>query len=125
MFPFPICKQFCFLNQIYTYQDEKTKLPNSILIKMFKSVKFICSYAGCGRSYPLETIHHHIMFEFLYRNILCPVQGCRFITNVETVIIYFINCIYHLLYYAFCKSLYNVSVVTHDCNVLKIKRSIL
>ena len=43
----------------------------------------------------------------------------NFINNVETVIIHLINCPFHLLYCAICKSLYNVSVLTHDCNVIK------
>ena len=108
MFPSPICKQSCRLNEIYAYQVEKTKQPNSNSMKMFKRVKCICSYAGCGRSYPLETINHHEMFECLHRSILCPALGCLFINNVKTVIIHFINCHFHLLYCAFCKSLYYV-----------------
>ena len=124
LFLCPIYKQSCRLNKIYIYQVEKTKRPNSISLRMFKSVKFICSYAGCGRSYPLETIQHHEMFECPNRCILCPTQGCRFINNVETVLIHSINCPFHLLYCAFCKLLYNVSVLTHDCNVLKSQPSI-
>ena len=124
LFPCPICKQSCRLNEIYTYQVEKTKRPNSISMRMFKSVKFICSYAHCGRSYPLETIHHHEMFESPHRSILCSAQGCRFINKVETVLFHSINCFFHLLYCAFCKSLYHVSVLTHDCNVIKSQRSI-
>ena len=123
LFPFPICKQSCRLNEIYTYQVEKTKGPNSISMRMFKRVKFICSYAGCERSYPLEKIHHHEMFECPHRSILCPAQGCLFINNVETVIIHSINCPFHLLYCAFCKSLYNVSVLTHVSNVIISQRS--
>ena len=124
MFPFPICKQSCRLNKIYTYQVEKTKRQNSISMRLFKRVKFICSYAGCGRSYLLETIYHHEMFECPHRNILCFAQSCRFINNVEAVIIHLINCPFHLLYCALCKSLYNVSVLTHDCNVIISQRSI-
>ena len=60
----------------------------------------------------------------LYRSILCPAQGCRFINNVETVIIHSSNCPFHLLYCALCKSLYNVSVITYDSNVIKSQRSI-
>ena len=86
---------------------------------MFKQAKFICSYAGCGKSYPIEKIHHHEMFECPHRSILCFAQGCQFINNVETVIIHSINSPIHLMYYAICKSLYNVSVLTHDCNVFK------
>ena len=93
-------------------------------MKMFKKAKFICSYAGCRVSYPLEIIHHHEMFECPNRSILCPAQGCRFINNVETVIIHSINCPIHLLYCALCQSLYNVSVLIHDCNVIKSHRSI-
>ena len=93
-------------------------------MRMFKKAKFICSYAGCGKSYPLEKIHHHEMFECLHRSILCPAQGCKFINNVETVILHSINCPFHLLYCALCKSLCNVSVLTHDCNVIKSQRSI-
>ena len=124
LFPCPICKQSCGLNEIYTYQVKKTKRPNSISMRMFKSVKFILSYAGCGRFYPLETINHHEMFECSHRSILCPAQGCRFINNLETVIIHSINCPFHLLYCALYISLYNVSVLTHDCNVIKSQRSI-
>ena len=124
LFPCPICKQSCHLNEIFTYQVEKTKRPNSISMKMFKRAKFICSYAGCGVSQPLEKIYHHEMFEFPHRSILCPAQGCRFINNVETVIIHSINCPVLLLYCAVCKSLYNVSVLTHDCNLIKSQRSI-
>ena len=62
------------------------------------------------------------MFECTHRCILCPAQGCQFITSVETVIIHSINCPFHLLYCSLCKSLYNVSVLTHDCNVIKSQR---
>ena len=48
MFPCPISKQSCHLNEIYTYKLENKKRPNSISMRMFKRVKFICSYAGCG-----------------------------------------------------------------------------
>ena len=94
LFPCLICKQSCRLNEIYTYQVEKTKRLNSISMRMFKSVKFICSFAGCGRLYLLETILYHEMFESPYRSILCPAQGCRFINNVNTVLIYSINCVF-------------------------------
>ena len=93
-------------------------------MRMFNKAKFICSYAGCGKSYPLEEIHRHQMFECPYRSILCPAQCCQFINNVETVIIHSISCPFHLLYCGICKSLYNVSVLTHDCNVIKSQRSI-
>ena len=119
MFPCPICKQSCCINKIYTYQLEKRKRPNSISMKMFTKVKFICSYAGCGKSYPLKKIYHHKMFECPHRSILCPAQSCQFINIVETVIIHSINCLFHLLYCAICKSLSNMSVLTHDCNVIK------
>ena len=49
----PICKQSCHLNEFYTYQVEKINRPNSISMKMFQKVKFICYYAGCEESYPL------------------------------------------------------------------------
>ena len=55
LYPCPICKQSCHLNKIYTYQVKKNQRPNSISMKMFKRAKFICSYAGCRVSYPLET----------------------------------------------------------------------
>ena len=93
-------------------------------MRMFKRVKFICYYAGCGKSYPFKNIHHHEMFECLHWSILCPAQSCQFINNVKTVIIHTRNCPFHLLYYAICKSLYNVSVLTHDCNVIKSQRLI-
>ena len=124
LFSFPICKQSCHLNEIYTYQVDKNKRPNSISMKMFKRPKFICSYAWCGVSYPSEKIHHHEIFEYPHRNILCPAQGCRLINNMETVIIHSINCPFYMLYCAICKSLYIVSVLTFDCNVIKSQRSI-
>ena len=88
LFPCPICKQSSYLNEIYTYQVEKNKRPNSILMKMFKRAKFICSYAGCGVSFLLEKIHHHEMFECPHRSILCPAQGCRVINIMDTEYIY-------------------------------------
>ena len=91
---------------------------------MFKQAKFICSYAKCGKSYLLKEIHHHEMFECLHRSILCPAQGCKFINNVKTVIFHSINCPFHLVYCALYKSLCNVSVLTHDSNVIKSQRSI-
>ena len=124
MFPCPICKQSSHLNEIYTYQVEKNKRPNSISMKMFKRSKFICLYAKCKVSLPLEKIHHHEMFDCPHQSILCPAQGCQFINNAETVIIHSINCPFHLLYCAICKSLYNVSVLIHDCKVIKSQRSI-
>ena len=124
LFPCPICKQSCHLNEIYSYQVEKNKRPNTSSMKMFNRAKLICSYAGCKVSYPLENIHHHEIFECPHRSIQCFAQGCRFINNVETLIIHSINCPFHLLYCALCKSLYNVSVLTHDCNVIKSKRFI-
>ena len=91
---------------------------------MFQKVNFICFYAGCGEFYPLKKIHHHEMFECPHRSILCPAHGCQFINNVETVIIQSHNCHFQLLYCAICKSLYNVSVFTHNCNVIKVKCTI-
>ena len=71
-----------------------------------------------------KKIHHHEMFECLHQSILCPAQGCKFINNMETVILHSIIWPFHLLYCAFCKSLCNVSILTHDCNVIKSQRSI-
>ena len=88
-------------------------------MKIFPRVKFICSHARCGESYPLEKIHYHEMFECPHRSILCPAQGCQCINNVETVIIHTINCPFNLLYCAICKSLFNVSVIIHDCDIIK------
>ena len=93
-------------------------------MRMFKTAKFISTYTGCKKSYPLETIHHNKMFECFHRSILCPAQGCQFINNVDSVIIHSINYPFYLLYCAICKSLYNVSVLTHDCNIIKSQRSI-
>ena len=93
-------------------------------MRMFKQAKCICLYEKCGKSYSLEKNHHHEMFECLYRSILCPAQGSKFINNVETVNLHSINCPFHLLYCALCKSLCNVSVLTHNCNVIKSQRSI-
>ena len=92
---------------------------------MFLRVKFICFYAECKESYLLEKIHHQEMFEYPHRSILSPAQGCQFINNVETVIIHSINCPFHLLYCAICKSLCNVSVCTHDCKVIKSQCKII
>ena len=64
------------------------------------------------------------MFEYLYRSILCFAQRCKFINNVKTVILHSINCPLYLLYCVLCKSLCNVSGLTHDCNVIKSQRSI-
>ena len=64
------------------------------------------------------------MFECPHRSILCPAQNCQFINNVEIVIIHSINCNFHLLYCAICKSMYNVSVLTHDWNVIKSQSTI-
>ena len=118
--PCPICKQSCHLNEIYTYQVKKNKRPNCISMRKFPRVKFICSHAGCGESYPLKFFYHLEMFECPHRSILCPEPGCQFINNVETVIIHSINCPIHLLYCAICKSFYNMSVLTHDCNVINL-----
>ena len=118
MFPCFICKSSCHLHEIYIYQVEKKKRPNSISMKMFQRVKLICSYTGCGKSYTLEKIYHHEMFEYLHHSILCFAQGCQFINNVETVIIHSINCHIYLLYCAICKWLYNVSALSHDCDVI-------
>ena len=63
-------------------------------------------------------------FEWSHRSILCPAKNCNFINNCEIGIIHSINCPFHLLYCEICKSLYNVSVLTHDCNVIKSQRSI-
>ena len=111
MFPCLICQQSCRLNEIYTYQVEKKKRPNFISMRLFKNTKFICSYAGCGVSNPLEKIHHHEMLECPHRSILCPALGCQFINNVEIVLIHSINCPVHLLYCELYKSSYNVSVL--------------
>ena len=59
------------------------------------------------------------MFEYTNQKILCPAEGCKFINNLETVIIHTINSFVHMLQSAICKSFYNVSVLTHDCNVIK------
>ena len=100
--PCPICKQSCHLNEIYTYQVVKNKRPNSISMRMFPRVKFFCSHGGCGKSYPLEKIHHHEMFECPHQSILCSAQVCQFINYVEIVISHSINCSFHLLYCAIC-----------------------
>ena len=65
------------------------------------------------------------MFECPHQNSLCPAQGDQFINSVDTVIICSIKCPFHLLYCAKCKSLYKVSVLNHNCNVIKYKRTIL
>lgn len=58
------------------------------------------------------------MVECNHQSILCVANGCKFIFNVKTVIIYVINCLFYLLYYEIYKSLSNVSVLTYDCNVI-------
>ena len=92
IFAWTICKQPCHLNEIYIYQVEKNKRPNSISMRMFPKVKFIFYQNGCGESYPLEKIHQHEMCESPHRSILCPAQGCQFSNYVKTLIIYLINC---------------------------------
>ena len=74
-------------------------------MRKFNKAKCICFYAGWEKSYPLEKIHHHELFEYLHLSILFPEQGCNIINNVETVILHSINCPFHLLYCALCKSL--------------------
>ena len=59
------------------------------------------------------------MFKFSHQNILCPAQSLQFINNVETVILQLINSIFYLLCCATCISLYNVSILIHDCNLIK------
>ena len=92
------------MSKLYLSKVEKKKRPDFISMRMFKQAKFICSYEGCGKSYSLKIIHHHKMFECLYWSILCPAEGCKFINNVETLILHSINCPFHLLYCALCKS---------------------
>ena len=122
IFPCPICPQSCRLDEIYSYKVEKQNRPNSLSMRMFKKAKFICTNAGCGKSYLLKTIHHHEMFECPHQSILCFVQGCQFINNVESVIIHSIHFPFHLVYCAICKSLYNILVLTHNCNIIKSQR---
>ena len=112
------------LDKIYLFKVQKQKRHNSFSIRMFKKAQLICTYADCGKSYSLETIYHHVMIECFHRSILCFAQGCQFINSVDTVIIYSINYPFYLLYCAISKSLYIVSVLTHDCNVIKSQRSI-
>ena len=61
-----------------------------------------------------------------YLNVLIGVSCVlhRVVNNVESIIIHSINCRFHLLYCTICKSLYNVSVLTHDCNIIKSLRPI-
>ena len=124
IFSCSICQQSCRLDKIITYKVEKNKRPNSISMRMFKMAKFICSYSGCKKLYLFEKIHHHNIFECIHRRILYPAQSCKFINKMETVILHSINYPFHLLNCAFCKSLCNVSVLSHDCNVIKSQRSI-
>ena len=124
LFPCPICKQSCHLNKIFTYQVKETKRPNSILMKVFKNAKFICYYEGCKLLDPLENIHHHEMFECRHQSILCSAQSYRFINNEKTVIIHLIDCFFYFLYCAVCRLLYNMSCLTHDCNLVTSQRSI-
>ena len=86
--------------------------------------KFICSIPGCGQSFPLEQINHHEMYECLHRNIQCPAPYCKFINKLETVINHSIECPFHLIYCAKCKTLSNVSVLKHDCKVIQAQRTI-
>ena len=86
-----ICKQSCSINKIYIYQAKKDKRPNSISIIMFKNVKFICSYARCGKVYILVTILYNKMFKCPHWSILYFAQGCRFINNVKIEYIHWIN----------------------------------
>ena len=83
--------KLCYLNKIHTYQVEKNKRSNSISMRMFPRLKFICFHAGCGDLF-IGKNNHHKMFECPHRSILCPEQTCQFINNVNTVIIHSINC---------------------------------
>ena len=56
----PICQQSCQLDVIYLYKVKKNNRPNSILMRMFKKAKFICSYAKCKslilwKKFPITT----------------------------------------------------------------------
>lgn len=64
------------------------------------------------------------MFECFHCSILCLAQKCRFNNKLKTVIIHSINCPYHLFNCALCTSKYNVSYVTHECDVIKSQRLI-
>ena len=84
---------------------------------MFKTTRFIFFYAECEKSHLLNKIYHYEIFEYLHRNILRSAT-CNVINNVHTVIFYFINCRFYLIYFTLCESLCNVSVSTHNCNVI-------
>ena len=115
-----ICQQSCRLNEIYSFKvKKKFQLyfnENVHKDKVYLQLRWIWTVL-C-----IRTIHHHEMFECPNRRILCPAKGCNFINNVETVIIYSISCPYNLLYCAICKLVYNVSVFTHDCNIIISQR---
>ena len=63
-----------------------------------------------------QKIHHDEMFECLHRSILCPAQGCKFINNMETVILHFINSPYicyiphSVNHYAMCQILLMITM---------------
>ena len=90
-------------------------------MRMFKNAKFICPYAKCWKSFILETIHYHEMVECSHWRNLCPAHGCKFIILLKIVIIYSINCYYHLLKCAICNHC-TMSVLTNDCNLIKSQR---
>ena len=118
------CRQDCCMYEIYTYQVEKLKRPDSISMRIFNKAQFICSIQGCGQSFLLEQINHHEMYECLHRNIQCAVSYCKFINKLEAVINHSIKCLFHLIYCAKYKTLSNVSVLKHDCKFIQALRTI-
>ena len=121
--PCPTCLQLAAWMKLI-HKVEKTKRPDSISMRMFKNAKFTCSYANCGKSYPLDKINHHKMYECLNRNIMCPARYFKYINNIETVINHSIKCPFHLIYCDVCKTLFNVAVLKHDCKVIQAQGSI-
>ena len=120
----PTCLQDCFMYEIYTYQIENIKRPESISMRMFNKAKYICSLQGCGQSFQLEQTNHHEIYESLHRNIQCPPPYCKFINKLETVINHFIKYPFHLIYCAECRALSFVFVLKHDCKVCQSQRTI-
>ena len=64
-----ICKQSCYLNEIYIYQVKKKTRPNFISMRMVQKLKFIWFNVKCKETYPLEKFYHNEMFECVYLSI--------------------------------------------------------
>ena len=90
----------CFNEKIYTNNVKRLNRLDlfqwccSNMQSLFALTKYF-------KSYILKIIHHQEMFECFFK-VFFVAQSCKFIINVETVLLHFINCPYNMLYCAFC-----------------------